>query len=45
MGKLVRDRIPEIIRADGRSVQTRMLGDAAYCTALLDKLVEDVEHG
>ena len=30
MGKLVRDRIPEIIRAEGRSAATRHLDDDAY---------------
>jgi predicted house-cleaning noncanonical NTP pyrophosphatase (MazG superfamily) len=41
MGKLVRDRIPEIIRAQGRTADTRALGDDAYRAALLDKLVEE----
>jgi predicted house-cleaning noncanonical NTP pyrophosphatase (MazG superfamily) len=39
MGKLARDRIPEIIRPDSRAV-TRRLDDDAYRDALLDKLVE-----
>lgn len=41
MGKLVRDRIPEIIRAEGRTADTRKLDDDAYRDALLDKLVEE----
>src|SRR3954451_10940853 len=35
MGKLVRDRIPEIIEASGRRALTRVLDDAEYDTALL----------
>lgn len=41
MGKLVRDRIPEIIRAQGRTADTRVLDDDAYRDALLDKLAEE----
>ena len=41
MGKLVRDRIPALIEADGRMPQTRVLSDATYLSALLDKLVEE----
>ncbi|HWL96937.1 MAG TPA: nucleoside triphosphate pyrophosphohydrolase [Nocardioidaceae bacterium] len=41
MGELVRDRIPEIIRAEGRTADTRLLDDDAYRAALLDKLVEE----
>ncbi len=39
--KLVRDRIPEIIRASGRRCKAEPLDDAAYRRALLDKLVEE----
>ena len=39
--KLVRDRIPEIIAAEGRPPVTRVLDQAAYRQALLDKLVEE----
>jgi predicted house-cleaning noncanonical NTP pyrophosphatase (MazG superfamily) len=39
--KLVRDRIPEIIRANGDRPVTRVLGDADYRAALLAKLVEE----
>lgn len=41
MGKLVRDRVPEIISAEGRTARIRALGDQAYEAALLDKLVEE----
>jgi predicted house-cleaning noncanonical NTP pyrophosphatase (MazG superfamily) len=39
--KLVRDRIPEIIQADGHHAVTRLLDEAGYLQALLDKLVEE----
>lgn len=39
--KLVRDRIPEIIRADGKQLKTRILDDAEYLEALLKKLEEE----
>ncbi len=39
--KLVRDRIPEIIRASGRRCETVAMDDAAYRRALLQKLVEE----
>lgn len=39
--KLVRDRIPEIIQADGRHTVTSVLDEAAYRQALLDKLIEE----
>jgi predicted house-cleaning noncanonical NTP pyrophosphatase (MazG superfamily) len=44
MGKLVRDRIPEIIRAEGSRAVTRRLDDDAYRDALLDKLVEEAHE-
>ena len=42
MGKLVRDRIPEIIAAEGRTPRVRILNDQEYEAALLDKLCEEV---
>ncbi|MFQ8582757.1 MAG: nucleoside triphosphate pyrophosphohydrolase [Holdemania massiliensis] len=39
--KLVRDRIPDIIRTEHRHCQTRTLTSSAYCTALKAKLVEE----
>jgi predicted house-cleaning noncanonical NTP pyrophosphatase (MazG superfamily) len=42
--KLVRDRIPEIIEADGRHPVTRVLDEPAYQAALMDKLAEEVEE-
>jgi predicted house-cleaning noncanonical NTP pyrophosphatase (MazG superfamily) len=43
MGKLVRDRIPEIIEAEGRTPHVRVLNDGEYVAALLHKLVEEVD--
>lgn len=42
--KLVRDRIPEIIRAEGRHPVTRVLDQAAYHEALLAKLTEEAQE-
>lgn len=45
MGKLVRDRIPEVIEArGGRAVSHVLEDDTAYRAALLDKLVEEAEE-
>ncbi|WP_432542955.1 pyrophosphohydrolase domain-containing protein [Kineococcus sp. SYSU DK002] len=44
MGKLVRDRIPELIRARGAEPVTRVLDEAEYDTALRDKLVEEAQE-
>lgn len=43
-GKLVRDRIPEIIVANGEKAIYRTLSDEEYRTALLEKLSEEVEE-
>lgn len=40
--KLVRDKIPEIIEADGKTCKTRMLSDSEYMVALEEKLNEEV---
>ncbi len=40
--KLVRDKIPEIIEADGKTCKTRILGDEEYLAALEEKLNEEV---
>lgn len=39
--KLVRDRIPEMIRAEGRSADVRVLGDEALLAVLIAKLDEE----
>lgn len=40
--KLVRDKIPEIIRADGKRLKSRVLNDVEHLEALLKKLEEEV---
>ena len=42
--KLVRDRIPEIIRADGLEPKTRILNEKEYLKELIKKLREEVEE-
>jgi len=42
--KLVRDKIPEIIKADGREPKTRILDEAEYQTELFKKLLEEVNE-
>ncbi len=42
--KLVRDRIPEIIAADGRQCGTEIMSDDEYRQALLVKLVEEAQE-
>jgi predicted house-cleaning noncanonical NTP pyrophosphatase (MazG superfamily) len=39
--KLVRDRIPEIIRESGIECEIVILSDAEYCQALRQKLIEE----
>lgn len=39
--KLVRDRIPEIIRADGKQLKSRILNDEEHLEVLLKKLEEE----
>jgi predicted house-cleaning noncanonical NTP pyrophosphatase (MazG superfamily) len=43
-GKLVRDRIPEIIRAAGGEPHTRRLQGDELIAALLDKVVEEAHE-
>ncbi len=40
--KLVRDKIPQIIRADNKQCTTRVLTDVEYLCALKTKLTEEV---
>lgn len=42
--KLVRDKIPEIIKSEGRKVETRILSDEEYRTELNKKLLEEVNE-
>ncbi len=41
MGKLVRDRIPEIIRQSGRTSHVTTVDEQTYRKALHDKLLEE----
>ncbi|RBQ16136.1 phosphoribosyl-ATP pyrophosphohydrolase [Spongiactinospora rosea] len=41
MGKLVRDKIPDIIRRSGRTPVVSVLGDSDYRAALIAKLFEE----
>ena len=43
--KLVRDRIPEVIRGNGETPVTRILEDADYKKSLEEKLYEEYEEG
>lgn len=43
-GKLVRDRIPEIIEADGRTAEVRVLDESEFIPALTAKLAEEAEE-
>lgn len=42
--KLVRDRIPQIIRSSGKDCETEVMGDDGYIIALKEKLVEEVQE-
>ena len=42
--KLVRDRIPEIIRISGKECVTRVLPDDEYSQSLREKLSEEVQE-
>lgn len=42
--KLVRDKIPEIIKADGGEPKVRFLNDQEFIAALLEKLKEEAEE-
>ncbi|WP_163528796.1 nucleoside triphosphate pyrophosphohydrolase [Halobacillus ihumii] len=42
--KLVRDRIPEIIKGSGKSFCTRVLSESEYIGSLKDKLEEELNE-
>jgi predicted house-cleaning noncanonical NTP pyrophosphatase (MazG superfamily) len=39
--KLIRDKVPEIMKADGKNPQTHIAGDEEYNCLLVAKLVEE----
>jgi len=42
--KLIRDRIPEIIRSDGKQFDFKIMSENEYRQALLEKLVEEAQE-
>jgi len=42
--KLIRDRIPEIIRTDGKDFEIEVMGEIEYRIALMKKLVEEAQE-
>ena len=44
MGKLVRDKIPDLIRASGRTAEVRQLDERDFLAALLNKLTEEARE-
>ena len=42
--KLVRDKLPQLIKESGRECDSRILNKEEYYHALLDKIVEEVEE-
>jgi predicted house-cleaning noncanonical NTP pyrophosphatase (MazG superfamily) len=42
--KLVRDKIPQIIKADGKKLKSRILNDEEHLEELLKKLGEELEE-
>lgn len=42
--KLVRDRIPDLIKESGRQYSARVLDDASYQDALIEKVMEEVQE-
>ena len=42
--KLIRDRIPEIIRQTGRKCEVKKMSQSEYHQALLDKLIEEAKE-
>jgi len=42
--KLIRDKIPEIIEADGKECEVEVMGDEEYKEYLKNKLLEEAEE-
>ena len=43
-GRLVRDRVPQLIEESGGTATTRVLDESGYREALLDKIIDEVEE-
>ena len=44
MGKLIRDRVPEIVREKGHHIEVRQLTAPEYAAALREKLLEEASE-
>ena len=42
--KLVRDKIPEIIHADGKECEFYVASDTEYCDKLYEKIIEELNE-
>lgn len=42
--KLVRDKMPQLIKESGRESTSRILNEKEYFDALLDKVIEEIEE-
>jgi len=42
--KLVRDKLPQLIKESGRDYTSRILDENEYYNALLDKVIEEIEE-
>lgn len=42
--KLVRDKIPELIRESGRKCTSRILSEDEYFDALIEKIIEEIQE-
>ena len=42
--KLIRDRLPQMMRSEGVTVHDRVMGDAEYKTFLKEKMVEEAQE-
>lgn len=44
MGKLVRDKVPQLVREAGGSIETRTLDEREFDAALRNKLIEEAHE-
>ena len=42
--KLVRDKVPELIKESGRQYKIKKLDDKEFYNALIDKIIEEIEE-